>query len=144
MADPDLRRRAGVAAGLGLLAIALVIITSRTDSPQTGASINRPLVSSVDSLVDAFLRKQGIDRKKERKWTVRSPDGAVIRMERRIQVSRELISLELNRSLSEAVAPWGGHVAGSERTKESTVVLHVVIDGTIVHTMTLEPQLAKR
>lgn len=139
MTDPTLRRRAGVAAVLGILAIAFVIITSQTDSPHNGTSVSRPLIGAVDSLVDTFLRDQGIDRKKERKWSVRNPQGRVIRMERRIQVPRELITLELNRALSEAVAAIGGHVAGSERTKESTVVLHVVVDEMTLHTLTLEP-----
>lgn len=139
MADPALSRRIGLAAVLGILAIAFVIITSQTDSPPGGISVGRPLIGAVDSLVDSFLRDQGIDRKKERKWAVRSPAGAVIRMERRIQVPREQITLELNRALSEEVASIGGHVAGSERTKESTVILHVVVDGMTLHTLTLEP-----
>ena len=140
MPDPGVRRLLGVAAALGVLAVLLVITEFVTDSSRSGAVVNRSAIASVDSLVDHFLRDQGIDRKKERKWSVRGMDGTVIRIERRIQAPREKISLELNRSLNEAASNLGGHVAGTERTKESTVILHIVVGGMTVHTLTLEPE----
>jgi hypothetical protein len=143
MVDSSVRRRIGVALILGILAVVLVLITSSDEPPHTGTLSGGPLVASVDSLVDGFLREQGIDRKKERKWSVRNRDGDVIRMERRVLVPPDLITLELNRALDHAVEPLGGHVAGTERTKESIVVLHVVVGGMTVHTLTLEHERKK-
>jgi hypothetical protein len=141
MVDPSLRRRAGVAAVLAVFAAVLLILVLRTESPHRGTPVNRPLIASVDSLVDAFLKEKGIDRGKERKWPVRNPGGDILRIERRIAVPRERITLELNRDLNQAVESMGGHVAGTERTKASTVVLHIVVRGMTVHTLTIEPEL---
>ncbi len=141
MADPGLRGRAVVAGVLGLIAFVLLMNTFESDSVGDKDVANRSLLESIDSVVDSLLQEKGVDRSRERKWQVRTPGGDVIRIERRIKVPAALISLEFNRDLSVAVEPWGAHVAGTERTKESTVVLHVVADEMTVHTITLEREI---
>ena len=138
MPDSGVRVRTAVAGILGLLALMLTFNSFQENPASTTETVSRSLLESIDSVVDSLLHEKGVDRSKEKKWKVRTPGGAVIRIERRIKVPPELISLEFNRDLSVAVEPWGAHVAGTERTKESTVVLHVVADAMTVHTLTLE------
>ena len=141
MRDTGVLARIIVAGALIAIALVLGIFSSETNKQGLPKG---SILESVDATVDSLLQEKGVDRKKERKWQVKSSNGMVIRIERRIRVPAELVSLEFNRDLSSAVEPLGAHVSGTERTKESTVVLHVVAGEMTVQTITLEREPRKQ
>ncbi|MDH4070376.1 MAG: hypothetical protein OEV30_08125 [Ignavibacteria bacterium] len=93
---------------------------------------------AVDAAVDSLLVSYRIDRTGEKKWTVKSKGGTPLRIERRVLIPADLVTLLFNRDLGIAVRRYGGHVVGTERTRESVVVLHVVVGGMTLHTISLE------
>ena len=135
-ADTGLRHRVIIAGTFAALAVVLLGIDefapAFASSPPTASEIQ-----AIDNAVDSVLSRYGIATKQARSWFVRTADGTAVRKERRIPVRHDLASIELNRDLNRAVSEFNGHVIGSERTKESVVVLHVVVKGMTVQSISL-------
>jgi len=136
MFDPTLRSRGSAVAILLVLTIVLAagVSGSSHDREQGDGAV----LQAIDHLVDSVLTAYHIDRSSGKKWSIRNGGGEVVRIERRIRVPRELVSILFNRDLGRSVRPLGAHVTGTERTKESLVVLHVVARRRTMHTISLE------
>ena len=95
----------------------------------------RPLLSQVNVEIDALLDRYRIDRKWSKSWSVLTPDKRFIREERRVYVPPQFISLDFNHDLSLQLSKHDVRVVASERTKESTVTMHIISDGMIIETL---------
>jgi hypothetical protein len=115
---------------------ALVLFASR---PGGDHACRLPLDNAIDSLLSAY----GVQPQRVKKWVVRTPDGTPVRTERRVLLPPKVKSLDFNRDLSTVAAGYDAVVAGTERTKEMLVVLHVVTDGYTVQTISLVPESPK-
>jgi hypothetical protein len=138
----DLRRRIMVAAALAGCAVVLLVL-DQPDGGSSDAQAFRASLHSLDGVVDSLLVHYGIPKEKVRKWQVLTPDGKLIRTDRRVLVPAGFVTTEFNRDLNRAVSPWNARVAATERTKESVVVLHIVRDGATVLTASLVQEEAK-
>lgn len=126
------------AALLGVLAVLLSGDMSAERSEDLHSRASGPALELIDSTVDSLLAAYRVDRSREKKWTIRTKDGEPVRIERRVFVPSDLVSLKFNRDLGISVEGFGGRVIGTERTRESVVVLHVIVDSRTVHTISLE------
>jgi hypothetical protein len=138
MIEPDagLRRRVMIVAALAATAVVLLVLDRPiigSSDPQQSLADLRPL----DGIVDSLLVQYGVHKEKVRKWQVRTPDGRLVRTERRVLVPASFMSVEFNRDLNRAVTPRHARVAATERTKESVVILHIVQQGATVLTVSL-------
>jgi hypothetical protein len=94
-----------------------------------------PLRNLVDTAIDTLLTRYQIENRWVKSWNVLTPDRKFIRSERRVYVPPRFISLDFNHDLSRELAKYDARVIATERTKESTVSMHVVVDGMIVETI---------
>jgi len=94
-----------------------------------------PLHNLIDTAIDTLLNRYQIENRWVKSWNVLTPDRRFIRSERRAYVPPRFISLDFNHDLSGELAKFGARVIATERTKESTVSMHVVVDGMIVETI---------
>lgn len=125
-----------IAAALAVLGV--VLLASDDFAPAlTNRQPAAADLQAIDIAIDSLLSRYGITARQVRKWQVRTGDGMTARTERRALVPPELATVEMNRDLSRAVSAFNGHVVGTERTKESVVVLHVVVRGTTVQSVSL-------
>jgi len=134
--EPHLRSRVVIATTLAVLTIMLLVVEPHLN----GSSRSTPSAENtrlVDQVVDSLIIQYGVKRDKIKKWQVRLPDGRRIRTERRVLVPLDFVSVEFNRDLNRAVAQYGAKVSGTERTKESVVVFHIVQEGITTHTIAL-------
>lgn len=132
----DLRRRVMLAATLAGCAVVLLVL-DQSDRRSSDPQVFRSSLHSLDGIVDSLLMHYGIPKEKVRKWQVLTPDGKLIRTDRRVLVPASFVTTEFNRDLNRAVSPWNARVAATERTKESVVVMHIVRDGATVLTASL-------
>jgi len=130
--DQNIRSRVIVVAGLSL-ATALLLV-DKTDFVSPKPLKTDPLLGAV---VETLLRKHKVEREQVRTWQVKGPDGRYFRTERRVRTPNGFPSVEFNWELNKAVSPGGARVAGTERTKERVVVLHIVKEGRTVETISL-------
>jgi hypothetical protein len=89
----------------------------------------------IDMEVDTLLVRYGIDLQEVRSWQVLTPEKRYIRSERRVLVGPDFNSLNFNLDLQRQVAPFGARVVATERTKESTVIMHLKLDGRIMQSI---------
>jgi hypothetical protein len=96
---------------------------------------SRPLLTQVNTVIDTLLDRYQIDRKWVKSWSVFTPDKRFIREERRVYVPPNFISLDFNHDLSLALAKYEARVVATERTRESSVAMHIVSDGVTIESI---------
>lgn len=125
-----------------LTVVALVLFAldksiERTSPPALGShNPARPLLSQIDSIVDTLFTRYQIDASGVKSWGVFTRDKRFIRRERRVYVPPQFISLDFNHDLSRQLSEIGVRIVATERTKESTVSMHIISEGMIVETIT--------
>jgi hypothetical protein len=102
---------------------------------KAGAFRSRPVLRTVNEVVDTLLERHRIDLSWMKSWSVFTPDRRFIREERRIQVPARFISLDFNHDLSRKLAQYDLAVVATERTKESAVVMHVIDRGMVIQSL---------
>ena len=105
-----------------------------SEKDETNAAFN----DAVDSL---FTRYQ-VDRRAVKSWYVQTPDKKNIRLERRVMVPADFLSMNFNLDLNRMVSAYGARAMATERTKESTVMVHIIKDKMIVQSITFLMQPA--
>lgn len=95
----------------------------------------RPLLQLVNAAVDTLLDRDRIDEKWVKSWSVFTPTRKFIREERRIYVPPRFISVDFNHDLADMLSKYGVRVVATERTRESTVSMHVINDGMIIESI---------
>jgi len=96
----------------------------------------RPLLSQIGKVVDTLFERYQIDTRWVKSWRVLTPDKKFIREERRVYVPPRFISLDFNHDLSRELAAHNVRVVATERTKESSVSMHIIKDGMVIESIT--------
>jgi hypothetical protein len=137
--EGGMQKKMILAAVLGACAILLFVadrlLGSVAPSPAGYASIAPAEGEGMQEAIDTLLAHHGVPRSSVRTWRVLSPDRKPLRVEQRIAVPPEFVSLVFNNELNSILAPFGAHVVGTERTRENTVTLHIVLGGYTVRSM---------
>jgi hypothetical protein len=95
----------------------------------------RPLLARVNSVVDTLLDRYQIESEWVKSWSVLTSERKFIREERRVYVPPRFISLDFNHDLSTALEHLGVRVIATERTRESTVSMHIISNGVIIESI---------
>jgi hypothetical protein len=96
----------------------------------------RPLQLIVDTVLDTLFDHYEIQPRWIQSWNVLTPNRKFVRTERRIYVPPEFVSIDFNHDLSHELLPYDLQVVATERTKESTVSMHVMHAGMVVESIT--------
>ena len=119
-----------------LVLFALDQSTERITQPSPGKQIPpRPLLNQIDSVIDTLFNRYQIDGERAKSWSVFGRDKRFIRKERRVYVPPKFISLDFNHDLGRRLSDFNARVVATERTKESTVSMHVLNDGMIIESI---------
>ena len=100
------------------------------------------LVDGINNAVDSLFTQYEIDRRAVKSWYVQTPDKRNIRLERRVVVPPDFVSMNFNLDLNRMVSSYGARAMATERTKESTVMVHIIRDNMIVQSITFLMQPA--
>jgi len=127
---------------LGALALAAVVlllalrvrdkVEARTLMSEAAA---RPVLVEIDARVDSLLDRHDIKQEWRKSWTVTNPAKKFIRKERRIFVPARFVSLDFNHELSRELSGLHARLVATERTRESTVTMHILVDETIIESL---------
>ena len=100
---------------------------------------------AVDGAVNTLLARHGVAPGQVRTWQVNSPRRQEFRIEQRVRVSSDFVSVEFNRALGDMLTPYDIRVSATERTREQTVTMHLVHQGAVIRTVTFvtDPALAR-
>jgi hypothetical protein len=96
----------------------------------------RPLLGQVNKVIDTLLERHQVDIKWVKSWSVFAPGKKFIRVERRVYVPPRFISLDFNHDLGRDLARFDLRVVATERTKESTVSMHIINNGMVIESIT--------
>lgn len=96
----------------------------------------RPLLQEINHIIDTLLDRYRVNPKWVASWGVFSRDRRFIREERRVYVPPRFISLDFNHDLSRELAKYDARVVATERTKELSVSMHIILKGMIVESIT--------
>lgn len=128
-------------AGL-LLASAVVLFAANRVAERSAvrravsSGSNAGTMEGIVTAVDTVLRRYGIPRESVKTWRIPAAGTGFSRVERRVIVPPAFISLDFNLALSRALEPYHARVIATERTKESTVSVHIIKDGLIIQSVT--------
>ncbi len=130
-----------VAAGMLTVAALVLFMANRvTEKIEAISALKevqaRPLLSQIGKVVDTLFERYQIDTRWVKSWRVLTPDKKFIREERRVYVPPRFISLDFNHDLSRELAAHNVRVVATERTKESSVSMHIIKDGMVIESIT--------
>jgi hypothetical protein len=121
----------GLAAAAVVLGLALLLRPQPSHSPPPAPAE----AEAIDRAVREELAAHRIPAGTVRTRRVKTPAAGFERVERRVTVPGDFVTVEFNRELNERVGPHGGRSFATERTKENTVSVHVLTGGTVVQTV---------
>ena len=133
--------RARVLVAVMLAVGALVLFAAyRASERSLGGHVLSPFESGgadrqIDAAVDTLLNRYGIERAWVRSWRVQTPGKKTIRIERRVQVPPEFVSLAFNHELNQLVSQVVARAVASEKSEASTVTMHIIRSGMIVESI---------
>jgi hypothetical protein len=133
---------AAAAVGLGILAWS----EGGLRAPYTGlGDVPASTREAVDTAVNGLLARHGVAPGMVRTWHVSSPDKQEFRIEQRVRVSPDFVSIEFNHELGDMLAPHDIRVSATERTREHTVTMHLVLRGAVIRTITfvMDPEVSR-
>lgn len=133
---------AAAAVGLGIIAWS----GGGARVPYSGLkNVPAPTREAVDNAVTSLLAQHGVAPGMVRTWHVGSPKKQEFRIEQRVRVSPDFVSIEFNHALGQMLAPYDIRVSATERTRERTVTMHLVLEGAVIRTITfvMDPSLSR-
>lgn len=133
---------AAAAVGLGILAWS----GGGFRAPYTGLKdVPAETREAVHAAVTTLLAQQGVAPGMVRTWHVTSPARQEFRVEQRVRVPPDFVSIEFNHALGRMLAPYNIRVSATERTREQTVTMHLVLGGAVIRTITfaMDPALSR-
>jgi hypothetical protein len=92
-------------------------------------------LAEIDATIDTMLVQRGIELSKVKKWQVLTREKRFLRIERRVLVPRDFLTLNLNLDLHRRLSQYGAQAVATERTKESIVTIHVKRNGFIIQSI---------
>lgn len=126
----------------GLLVVSAVVLFVANRASEKSAARRAMAVEKeasisggIDRAIDIVLRRHGIPPNKVKSWQMYTVDKRFTRTERRVTVPPEFISLDFNLDLSRELDRYNARVVATERTKESFVIIHIVVDGKTIESI---------
>lgn len=92
-------------------------------------------MEEVNVVVDTLFARYGIREHWVRTWRVEVPNGNFARIERRVFVPSDFISLRFNQDLNTMLSAFGARAIATERSRENTVSMHVIQDALVVQSI---------
>jgi len=139
MAQRSLKSRLLIIGALAAATVVLLLSMRVRDKVEDRTLLDeanaRPLLQAIDARVDSLLDRYNIQQAWRKSWIVTTPSKKFIRKERRITVPSRFVSLDFNHDLSRELSGVSARLIASERTKESTVSMHIMVDDMIVETL---------
>lgn len=86
-------------------------------------------------ILDSLFHRYGIEHRQVKTWRVRGPGGELTRVQDRITVPNEFVSVSFNHDLNLELTHIGARAVATERTKENTVTMHIKMDRRIVRSI---------
>jgi hypothetical protein len=133
----SLRNRVILAAGLAVCAVLLYaadfMFTPESDSSR--AVELRPALQEINAVVDTLLLRYHIAKGWVKTWQVQTAQKKFLRVERRVFVPPDFISVNFNHDLARMVADYGATAVATERTKENSVTMHIKKDNSIIQSI---------
>lgn len=134
--DPSLRRRAYLALVLAVSSLLLLWAYNVIPRAQAGNAVDRATAAKAIAVaVDILCTRHGFGPASIKTWRASAGGTSLDRIEQRIWVEPGFLSLLVNRELQSLVAPVGGHVVATERTKDNVVTMHIVRNGATVRSI---------
>jgi hypothetical protein len=138
--DPGISRRLKIAGVLAALAILLFAADRLFPSSAVDSTLlrenERTAGLAAGRALDSLFVRCGIDRGSIATWQVFSAERKFMRVEQRVVVPPDFVSLQFNHDLAELVAPLDLRVVGTERAKENIVTMHIVQSGLTIRSVT--------
>jgi hypothetical protein len=135
----SLRLRLMILGALALAAVVLLLALRVRDKVEARTLMSeaaaRPVLVEIDARVDSLLDRHDIKQEWRKSWTVTNPAKKFIRKERRIFVPARFVSLDFNHELSRELSGLHARLVATERTRESTVTMHILVDETIIESL---------
>ena len=123
------------AAALGLFLMSRAKITQPvTKSEKDFASLTLQLDRDVDTVLSHF----NIQKEWTKKLQFPVPNSSLNRIERRVLIPPDILPIQMNLVLNRMAKRYNGRAVASENLKESTVTIHIEVDGTILETIVLK------
>lgn len=125
-----------------LLALAIFfyfLLNKSHDIEQTFKQQNTKLLkyslADVDSVVDYVLSKFNITKSQIKRNQIRFAETDFIRIEKRINLQNDSLSLLINLELKQNMYDYGLRVSGTENFKEKITTLYILDKGTILQSI---------
>ncbi len=102
------------------------------------------ITAAINDAVDSLFTHYQIDRRSVKSWYVQAPEKRNIRLERRVIVPPDFLSMNFNLDLNRMVSVYGARAMATERTKESSVMVHIIRNNMVVQSITFLMQPASK
>lgn len=127
-----------------LLALALLLhfLLNNNDTKQTiehkKTESPKYSIADVDSVVDKVLYKFHISKNQIKRNEIRFAEIDFVRIEKRINVMNDSLSLLINLELKQMMDYYGLKVSGTENFKEKITTLYIIDKGTVLQSIGLK------
>jgi len=123
------------AAALSLFLMSRAKITEPVAKSEKDFSL---LTLQMDRDVDTVLSHFKIQKEWSKKLQFPIPNSTLNRVERRVLIPPDILPIQMNLVLNRMARKYNGRAVASENLKESTVTIHIEVEGTILETIVLK------
>lgn len=95
-------------------------------------------LTDVDSAVDKVLSKFRVSKNQMKRNEIRFAETDFVRIEKRINVPNDSLSLLMNLELKQMMDDYGLKVSGTENFKEKITTLYIIDKGTILQSISFK------
>lgn len=106
-----------------------------TQPPPPSAQDLSATINDIDLGIDSVLAQFHIERSWVRKRAIAFPNRSGQRIERRVRIPKDILTISINLALNSMVQRYHGRAIASENLKENTVTIHIELLGYIVQTI---------
>ncbi len=135
----EIRARLFIASMLGLSALVLFAANRATERVRRGSGVSTPqlqgVTREVETVLDTLFVRHGIEQTWVKTWRVQTPDKRTIRIEKRVFVPPEFVSVVFNQELNRLIMQYGARAVALEHLEESTVTMHIIHDHMIIESV---------
>lgn len=118
---------------LAVCAIGLVLLDVALSPDETsGPHAEGPAIADI---IDSLFVKYDINPNSVSTWQMHVPGRKFVRTEQKVIVNPDFVSMSFNQELNRLVSDVGARAIATERTKESTVTVHVVKGHHVIHSI---------
>lgn len=91
---------------------------------------------AVAAAVETLFARYAMDRGSVKSWQPRAAGRPMGRIEQRVVVGPDFLSLKFNHELNGMLAASGAHVVATEKSRDNIVTMHIVRDGSTMRSIT--------